>query len=127
MKNDCQILLVKSKENMEAAIDLAASEKFNAAANRLYYSLFQAVKVYAVIKGGMRMDESERVHNTASRIAHELTKNNSRFENVFEDALILRKKSDYQPLMVSKGELDLTFRKTVSDLRDEIERLAKSA
>lgn len=127
MNAECQILLEKSKENMEAAIDLAASEKFNAAANRLYYSLFQAVKAYGVIKSKMRMDESARVHNTASGIAHELTKGNSKFEDLFEDALNLRKKSDYQPLKVLKGELDLTFRNNASDLRNEIERLAKSA
>ena len=127
MKPGCDILLKKSKENMSVAAELAEGQRFNAAANRLYYSLFQVAKAYAVSKNKMKMDAHVEVHRVARTVVHELVKDEGRFEDVFEDALALRKKSDYTPVDVTANELDLNFRNKASDLRSHLERLAMSA
>ena len=127
MNADCQALIDKSHENMDAAMDLAESKKFNAAANRLYYSLFQVAKAYAVAKNKMKMTDSKDVHNKANELVCELLKDDGRFDDVFEDALTMRKKSDYMASKVTESELNITFRGHASDLRDELEKRAKSA
>lgn len=127
MKPGCDILINKSKENMLVADELVERQSFNAAANRLYYSLFQVAKAYAVSKNKMKMDAHVEVHRVARTVVHELVKDEGRFEDVFEDALALRKKSDYTPVDVTANDLDLNFRNKASDLRDCLERLAMSA
>lgn len=127
MKPGCDILINKSKENMSVAAELVERRRFNAAANRLYYSLFQVAKAYAVSKNKMQMDAQVEVHRVARSVVHELVKDEGRFEDVFDDALALRKKSDYTPTDVTANELDLNFRNKASDLRSHLERLAMSA
>lgn len=127
MKFGCAELLEKSKDNMDVAIGLVANKKFNAAANRLYYSLFQVAKAYAVSKGKMSISEDKDVHRKICEIVTRLVEDEGRFEDIYEDALMLRKKADYTPSDVTGSELDITFRTKASDLRDELQRFAESA
>ena len=48
--------LDKAKENYEAAVNAYKGEKYNAAANRLYYALFQACRG-EIIKKGMKLKD----------------------------------------------------------------------
>jgi len=127
MKYGCEQLIEKSRENMDVANVLAGNRQFDAAANRLYYSLFQVVKAYAVNKGKMTIDEKDGVHQKANNIVVALVKDEGRFDDVFEDALVMRKKADYTPNTVTASEIDTNFRTRASDLRNHLEQIAESA
>lgn len=127
MKFGCAELIKKSKDNMDVAIELADDKKFNAAANRLYYSLFQVAKAYAVAKGEMTIGDGEDVHRKIRNIVTNLVEAEGRFEDVYEDALALRKKADYTPNDVTGNDFDVNFRTRASDLRERLVRFAKSA
>ena len=124
MKSESESLLAKSKENFELALDLKDDEKYNAAANRFYYSIFQALKAYAVEKGKMRIEERERVHTTAKQIAKDEDKS---YRDIMEDAYELRTKADYLSENVERYELTQDFQNKAQSMRDHFERLARSA
>lgn len=117
-------MLCKSKANFDLALDLKENGKFNAAANRFYYSVFQAVKAYAVLKGKMGMDDRNDVHATASEIVKNTEK---KYHRTIRDACNLRIKSDYLKEDVGKNELDLNFVSQMQSMRDCFESLTKSA
>lgn len=124
MKDGCENLLCKSKANFDLALDLKENGKFNAAANRFYYSVFQAVKAYAVSKGEMEMDARNDVHATASAIVKNTER---RYHRTIREACNMRIKSDYLKEDVGKSELDLNFVSQLQSMRDHFETLAKSA
>lgn len=124
MKQACSNLLAKSKENFGIAIDLKDNGKYNAAANRFYYSIFQAVKAYAVEKGKMRVDERNGVHPMAKQIAKDEDK---RYYNLMEDAYEMRTRADYLIEDVDQNELGQDFQRKAQDMRDHFEKLTQSA
>lgn len=114
-------MLCKSKANFDLALELKENGKFNAAANRFYYSVFQAVKAYAVLKGKMGMDDRNDVHATASEIVKNTEK---QYHRTIRDACNLRIKSDYLKEDVGKNELDLNFVSQMQSMRNHFETLA---
>jgi len=127
MKPGCEQLIKKSSQNFDTALLLIESDRCNAAANRLYYSLFQVAKACAVSHGKMAMAEGADVHRTARGFVKELLKSESQLYDTFEDALELRKKADYDPEDVTVNDLTTAFRNDAQSLRDRLEKLAKSA
>lgn len=123
MRVGCESLLCKSKENFELALDLKKNGKFDAAANRFYYSVFQAVKAYAVSKGKMRMDESDRVHKKAREIVKD---DGSEYLDTIEEAHDLRTKADYFPEEVHPYELEQHFIAEIQDMRDRFDALTRA-
>jgi uncharacterized protein (UPF0332 family) len=124
MKQACSKLLAKSKANFGIAIDLKDKGEYNAAANRFYYSIFQAVKAYAVEKGKMRVGERDHVHPKAKQIAKD---EDERYFDLMEDAYEMRTKADYLSEDVEQNELNMDFLSKAQDMRDHFERLAQSA
>ena len=124
MKPESESLLAKSKENFELALDLKDDEKYNAAANRFYYSIFQAVKAYAVEKGKMSVKESAHVHPKAKQIAKD---EDESYFDIMDDAYELRTKADYLAENVEQYELTQDFQNKAQSMREHFESLARSA
>lgn len=124
MKPGSESLFSKSKENLELALALKEDGKLNAAANRFYYSAFQAVKAYAVEKDKMRMDEDSCVHFKVKQIAKE---EDRKYWDIMEDACRLRVTADYLPEDIQGYELDKKFQNDIQEIHDHFEALAKSA
>ncbi len=99
-------LVEKSNSNWALSEQLRNQEKYDAAANRLYYSLFQAVKAYAVMIGKADVDEDTGVHGKMKRIVSEEDRSDG---EVFGDAMDLRVKADYLPAPVTVADFDQTF------------------
>ena len=94
-------LIEKSDANWELANQLRKDGMFDAAANRFYYSLFQAVKAYAIKIKKMAESDSTGVHSQALR----LVKDDKEDSDTFSLAMSLRKSADY-----------LYYQTTASDL-----------
>lgn len=124
MSPECKSLLGKSKKNFELALKLKEENNFDAAANRLYYSVFQAVKAYALAIGRMKINDSEKVHATAAAVVRDTDK---RYHRTMREACELRIKADYLCERVSESEMDQHFLNNLQTMRDEFEAMAKSA
>ena len=119
METNCQKLIDKSEENWNLAMDLCSGGKYNAAANRFYYSIFQVVKVYAIKKGKMKLEDRKGVHG----IAKDLVKSeDKKLGRIYGDAENYRATADYLLEDVSKNDLDSTFINDVQTLRDHYKR-----
>lgn len=124
MSPECESLLGKSKKNFELALTLKDEDNFDAAANRFYYSVFQAVKAYALAIGRMNTTTKESVHKTAAAVVRDTDK---RYYRTMREACELRIKADYLCEGVSKSEMDQHFLNNLQTMRDEFEAMAKSA
>ena len=116
----CPVLIEKSDENWELADQLRNDGNYDAAANRLYYSLFQAVKAYAIKFGKMNEDDSVSVHSAAKRIVRE----DNEDHRLFGDAMEMRERSDYQSSHVAASELPIDFVHKAELLRSHYRKLA---
>ncbi len=114
------LLLEKSKENWSAFEQLRGDDKLDAAANRLYYSIFQAVKAYAVVTGKTKIDETNSVHNMMKRIVSA----EGGDARTFSDAMEMRKTADYMPQSITMLELDQDFRFKADALRQSFAKMA---
>ena len=112
-------LIEKSDESWELANQLRTDGKFDAAANRYYYSLFQAVKAYAVKVGKMREDEKVSVHLAVKRVIREEHED----VRVFGDAMEMRERGDYQSDHVADIELSHDFTYKADLLRTHYRKL----
>ena len=117
---DIPALIKKSDENWELSERLRKSGSYNAAANRLYYSVFQAVKAYAVKSGKMKPDEDVSVHRTANRIV----KGDNENHRAFGDAMEMRERGDYQDDSVYESEFSQKFLCEADSLRQHYRKLA---
>ncbi|MBQ2632543.1 MAG: HEPN domain-containing protein [Kiritimatiellae bacterium] len=124
MKPGCESLLGKSKENFDLALELKEDGRLNAAANRFYYSAFQAVKAYAVSTGKMRIDENSGVHYKVKQIA---TDEDKKYRDVMEDACTLRVTADYLAEDIQDYELSSKFQNDIQEIHDHFKTLAISA
>ena len=84
-------LIEKSDANWELADQLRESGMLDAAANRFYYSLFQAVKAYAIKAQKMTEADHTDVHSKILR----LIKDDREDANTFRLAMSLRRTADY--------------------------------
>lgn len=124
MKAGCESLLRKSNENFGLALELKERGMLNAAANRFYYSVFQAVKAYAVAKDKMKMGDDKGVHAQASSVVRETER---QYHRTIREACDMRVKADYLEEDISTSELDAHFVSELQSMRDRFESLAKSA
>ncbi len=124
MTPGCESLLSKSKENFDLALELKEDGRLNAAANRFYYSAFQAVKAYAIQKGKMRIDEDSGVHTKVKQIAKD---ENGKYRDIMEDAYGFRVTADYLAEDIQAYELNSKFQNDIQEIHDHFETLAKSA
>ena len=117
-------MLGKSKENFELALELKEDGRLNAAANRFYYSAFQAVKAYAVSTGKMRIEEDSGVHYKVKQIAKDEDK---KYRDVMEDAYSFRVTADYLAEGIQDYELTTQFQNDIQEIHDHFKALARSA
>ena len=113
-------LIEKSDANWKLADQLRKDGHFDAAANRFYYSLFQAVKAYAIKIGKMKETDRNSVHRTAKRIVCEERKD----YKVFGDAMEMRERSDYQSDRIAESEFSQNFLNRADSLRLHYRKLA---
>lgn len=107
-------LVEKSGDNWALALRLRDDGRFNAAANRLYYALFQAVKAYAVRTGMASVDEEAGVHGRMKAIVRDEDRRDAR---VFGDAMDLRVKADYSAASASASDFEQAFMFEAENLR----------
>jgi len=105
----------KSNESWESGMACLNDGRINSAANRLYYSVFQAIKGFAVSKGLWSMDDSEAVHAKAREVVSSNVKNG--FRRNFGELHGLRLQADYMPEGVDGEDL-----KALLGTADEIRR-----
>lgn len=96
-------LFTKSKKSWETAEKLWDEGEVNGAANRYYYSVFQAIKADMVQVGEMTVDEQHEVHGKAGRF---LKGQNRTLWEVFDDLRELRATADYLPDPVDASVLE---------------------
>jgi uncharacterized protein (UPF0332 family) len=113
---------LKAKENLSVGLDLLDSDKLNAAANRLYYALFQAAVHALESKHGMRPD---KLQAGAKWWKHDMVRDNMRLlrdnaqdKVVYKALKDLREEADYKPTTVLKPLLT-GRRQSVVDLVNE--------
>lgn len=91
----------KSEENWAVGNKCLADGKLNAAASRLYYSVFQSVCTWAKIK----MHWSYRGSGAHGDMLGYMKRTNRHFAEAYEDLLDLRTKADYDPETPSSAEI----------------------
>lgn len=94
----------KSEENWMVGNRCLAEGSFNAAANRLYYSVFQAVLMFAVAKRGY-VYEGSGVHSAMTHIVQSQGQARLHYGAVFRDLLTLRYTADYDSDSPSGDEI----------------------
>ena len=95
-------LFARSKESWATAEKLWREGEVNGAANRYYYSAFQAIKAHMVEVGEMTLTEMDSVHGKAAKF---LKRKNRTLYDVFDDLRGLRITADYLPDPVDPSEL----------------------
>ncbi len=116
----CPTLIAKSDENWDLANQLRSDGKYDAAANRFYYSLFQAVKAYAIKTGKMKEEDNISVHSVAKGIIRE----DHEDYRLFGDAMEMRERGDYQSDHVAASEFPIDFVHKAELLRNHYRKLA---
>ena len=86
----------KSEENWMVGNRCLAEGSVNAAANRLYYSVFQAVLVFATAKQGY-VYKGYGAHADMAFIVRSQGKARQYYGEVFEGLMTLRITADYEP------------------------------
>lgn len=97
----------RSAENWEAAVASQDNQRFNAAANRYYYAVYQAVVYWADQKKLVRCDKSHAgFHQTLPELLAEHGGDSGKdFRDVFADVYALRLQADYKPNPVAERHL----------------------
>jgi len=108
----------KSEENWKAGIDMYCKHKYNIAANRLYYALFQAAKGYALEQGKMK-DEDKNAHfEVHRRISTFVTIKNS--TRLYGQMKKFREIADYRPFSVCPNKFSQAFIADVEKMYKEL-------
>ncbi len=92
----------KSEENWRVGTICLEADELNAAANRLYYSVFQAVFSSAKKKGYVRK-RGQSVHTNMRRY---IKNEAGTYERTFMSLRTLRETADYEPETPSKKSID---------------------
>lgn len=102
-------LKAKSDKCWELADSLRSAKDFNNCASRMYYSIFQAVVHYAVIKEryspAETLERKLNAHKLMNRVVERVL---PAAKDLYEDMRELRNKADYDPEDVSAAEIDQT-------------------
>ena len=115
-------LIEKSDANWELANQLRKDGMLDAAANRFYYSLFQAVKAYAIKIKKMTESDSTGVHSQALRLVKEEKEDSVTFRR----AMSLRQSADYLYNQTTQSDLCLDFVHKAELLRAHYKKRAAS-
>lgn len=86
----------KSYENWEVGCDCLKQGRFNAAASRLYYGVFQAVLTYAREKKNYVHQAGKTDHAAMANIVWTTGKACGKYGRVFNKMMSLRETSDYE-------------------------------
>ncbi len=109
----------KSKTGWELALDLRNKGDLNNSASRMYYSVFQAVLIYAVRKEkfdcDLEWEKNNNVHTSMQRVVKEKMKKSYR---TYADLRGLRNKADYAPAEVTASEFDQELVFQAENIRD---------
>jgi uncharacterized protein (UPF0332 family) len=106
----------KSAQTWEEGNDCLVRGLVNTAANRIYYSVFQAVKGFAIQRRIMTMESSENVHRAVLQIVWADGKG-AYFRRRLNELFGLRVIADYKAESVDKSELE--------ELLDDADRIRK--
>lgn len=86
----------KSKENWDVGLECLGKGNFNAAANRLYYGVFQAVLMYAVNKQGFPRTQVVGSHAKMGKIVGSIGMQRELCGKQFTRLMMLREMADYR-------------------------------
>ncbi len=107
MSTNISTYVKKSKTGWELALDLRHKGDLNNSASRMYYSVFQAVLIYAVRKEkfdcDLELEKNNNVHTSMQRIVKEKM---NKFYRTYADLRGLRNKADYAPVEVTASEFN---------------------
>jgi uncharacterized protein (UPF0332 family) len=106
----------KSAQTWEEGNDCLVRGLVNTAANRIYYSVFQAVKGFAIQRKIMTMESSENVHRAVLQIVWADGKG-AYFRRRLNELFGLRVIAHYKAESVDKSELE--------ELLDDADRIRK--
>lgn len=106
MSQQQDMLLEKAKENLSAASLLYEKEMYNAAANRAYYSVFQIVLNNMLKNGKAEKEQHQNRHIKAVEYMRKMFQNDTITK--FNQLMSLRKKSDYEQVIIEKEEIDIS-------------------
>ena len=105
MSKQNEKLLEKAKENLSAASVLFDHGKYNAAANRAYYSVFQIVFNDMLKNGKAEKEQHQNRHIKAVEYMRKMFQNDTITK--FKKLMSSRKKSDYEQVVLEKEEIDI--------------------
>ena len=92
-----------AQENYDGATELIVRGRGNAAANRLYYAVFQLLYMDQLNKKNLKMSDSGK-HDFIRRIAEE--EYGREISEVFQDLKRLREDADYKGIFIGKERFD---------------------
>jgi uncharacterized protein (UPF0332 family) len=114
MKNESEVFMDKSKENLEIAIMAYDLCKYNASANRAYYAAFQA-SIALLAENGYRIEKPEH-RNIQSEFVREFIHRRKLFPAKFKSYLLelqdIRNRADYSVVDVSRKYATIQLQKT---------------
>lgn len=105
--------------------------KSDAAVNRLYYGMYQAVEAYAIVCEGFVYDPNGgSVHSKMRRCVREFfrqqkTSDNVSFAQKFLELKALRAQADYEPSHVAKSKLDTVLLNSCAMIRQKLATAAQ--
>jgi len=100
-------------------MSLHTDKDFNSCASRMYYAVFQSVKLYAVAKEQYDPKADKWKHQNAHRVMNDIIKSKlSALSELYEDMRALRNKADYDPEDVSASEIDTHTVHSMQSIRD---------
>lgn len=108
----------KSEENWKMGAQLHCSSKFDAAANRIYYSIFQAAKFFAMAKTDVK-DEDQIGHYEVENNITSYTNDPNSYQ-VYGKMKKLRTIADYRPYSVCESRFTREFLNEVDSLRKKL-------
>src|ERR1700722_16774383 len=94
-------LAKKSDQTWKEGQDCLSKGLVDAAANRIYYAVFQAVKGFAIQKGEMSMETQEGVHRKVLEVVRGGGGTGQYYRKRLNDLLGLRLIADYMPESVA--------------------------
>ena len=107
----------KSSITWEDAVAVMDQLRFNAAANRFYYAVFQAIYSHALDREIISADDEIGLHGKARRIVKSTGHQPRKFTDVFDRLLDLRTRADYKAENVEPEDLDADLIRDADALR----------
>lgn len=107
----------KSDNTWEDAVAVMDQLRFNAAANRFYYAVFQAIYSHALDREIISADEEVGLHNKARKLVKSTGHQPRKYVEVFDRLLALRTRADYKPEDIEPEDMDADLIRDADTLR----------